>query len=545
MTTVDAETVGGGHRLLRWMSDVRGFQYAFSALFFLDLGVRAAVGARWSWWSWPVASIAVVVALLVVTPFLRVERGSTTSVVLAVIDIGVVGISRLTYYGASGLLIMMPTLWLGRIAGRRGAIVSVLATVLLVSLPSAIYAGWAPVEIARAVLYPFVVGAATLAMAESMEWVRAERTVVERQRDQLAEALETIARQQRMSNAIFDSVDVGLALLDSDGRYLSMNRRAQEFLTLAYPAEQEGATGRHRHAYGADGRLPLGEEQLPGYRASRGEEFDDLRMWVGSDPATRRALSVTARSVRSADGTLEAASLATTDVTDLMRALQVKDEFVALVSHELRTPLTSIVGYAQMLEDDPGLSPRGREQLVIMQRNADRLHRLIADILEIAQRDRGVPLTLCLSSADLVEIVEQSIEATRPAAAASDVDLVLDAPESLMVSVDPQRISQVADNLLSNAVKYSERGGRVDVRLEGGSDYVQITVADTGIGISAQDRKRLFTPFFRTDDAARRAVAGAGLGLSITRDIVTGHGGTIDVDSEPGRGSAFRVRLPR
>lgn len=409
-----SRAVGASDRpwLSRFMSDVRGFQIGFTALFFLDLGVRAAVGARWPWWSWPVASVVVVVVLLVATLLLRLEWDSRASVVLAVIDIGVVGISRLAADGGSGLLLMLPTLWLGRVAGRRGAVISVVATVLLVSLPSVIWAGWAPVEIARAVLYPFVVGAATLAMAESMEWVRDERAVVERQRDQLAEAL------------------------------------------------------------------------------------------------------------------------------------RVKGEFVALVSHELRTPLTSIVGYAQLLEDDAGISPRGREQLVIMQRNAQRLQRLIADLLETAQRERGTPMALALTSTDLVLVVRHSVEATRPAAAASNVELLLVAPDDAVVNADPQRISQVVDNLLSNAVKYTESGGQVEVRLEHAPGYVELTVADTGIGISAADRARLFTPFFRTDDAARRAAPGAGLGLSITRAIVTGHGGTIEVESEPGCGSVFRVRLP-
>jgi|SRR6478735_38804 len=405
-------TTGERPWLSRWMSDLRGFQYGFTLLFFLDLGIRAAVGARWPWWSWPVASVVVVLVLLAVTPFLSGDPNTRLSVVLAVIDVGVVGMARLSDNGGSGLLLMLPTLWLGRVAGRRGAVISVLATVLLVSLPSVLYAGWAPVELARAVLYPFVVGAATLAMAETMEWFRDEHAVVERQRDELAEAL------------------------------------------------------------------------------------------------------------------------------------RVKGEFVALVSHELRTPLTSIVGYAQLLEDDPGITPRGREQLVIMQRNAQRLQRLIADLLETAQRDRGVPMSLSVTSTDLAEIVRQAVEASRPAADSLGVELGLVAPEALSASVDPQRISQVVDNLLTNAVKYSERGGRVDVRLEDDLDHVELTVTDTGIGISAVDREQLFTPFFRTDDAARRAAAGAGLGLSITRDIVTGHGGTIEVESEPGCGSVFRVRLP-
>ena len=113
------------------------------------------------------------------------------------------------------------------------------------------------------------------------------------------------------------------------------------------------------------------------------------------------------------------------------------------------------------------------------------------------------------------------------------------------MSIDAERMAQVVDNLVTNAIKYTEPGGTVEVRLETDGGWALLGVADSGIGISAEDCERLFARFFRTEDAARRAVAGAGLGLSITKDIVVSHGGRIEVESELGRGSVFRVRLPR
>ena len=248
--------------------------------------------------------------------------------------------------------------------------------------------------------------------------------------------------------------------------------------------------------------------------------------------------------MRTEGGAFAGAALGYTDVTDFMRALQVKDEFVALVSHELRTPLTSIVGYVQILEEDDAIPDHAVEQLRVVHRNAERLRRLIGDLLDTAQRD-GSPMPISRTSADLASIVAESVEAARPVADSAGVELVLSAPEGLPMELDAQRIAQVIDNLLSNAIKYTEPGGRVTVQLGTDDRWVELQVADTGIGIAPEDCERLFTRFFRTEDATRRAVAGAGLGLSITKDIVESHGGRVEVQSEVGRGSVFRVRMPR
>ncbi len=132
----------------------------------------------------------------------------------------------------------------------------------------------------------------------------------------------------------------------------------------------------------------------------------------------------------------------------------------------------------------------------------------------------------------------------RPAYAAAGIDLEVDAPGPLSMLLDRQRIEQVVDNLLTNAAKYSPPGTTVRVRLAVQDGRAQLSVQDQGIGISAADRDRLFTRFFRAREAEERSIQGVGLGLSIAREIVEAHGGRIEVDSEPGVGSTFRVRLP-
>jgi signal transduction histidine kinase len=282
---------------------------------------------------------------------------------------------------------------------------------------------------------------------------------------------------------------------------------------------------------------------MPTHRATQGEEFDDQLIWVGSDPLTRRALSVSSRVVRDEQGRLAGAALAYKDVTDFVRALEVKEEFVAAVSHELRTPLTSIHGFTSLILERGDLPEPVRHQLQIVQRNVVRLDRLVADLLQTAQVERGL-VQLERERTDLAALVRHSVEAARPAVEKADLTLNVRVPEHLTAVVDPQRFSQVVDNLVSNAVKYTPAGGRVEVDLSITHDRAELVVRDTGIGISRRDHEHVFSRFFRSRDAVQQSIQGIGLGLSITKAIVESHGGRIEVESEVGRGSTFRVRLP-
>ena len=226
-----------------------------------------------------------------------------------------------------------------------------------------------------------------------------------------------------------------------------------------------------------------------------------------------------------------------------MRAMEVKEEFVASVSHELRTPLTSIHGFTSLVLERDDLPDEVVHQLGVVERNVDRLDRLVADLLQTAQVERGL-VHLERERTDIAQLVRQSVEAARPAIEKAGLTLVTRVPTTLIAMVDPQRFSQVVDNLVSNAVKYTPSGGRVEVDLSIDHDRAELVVVDTGIGISMRDRSHVFSRFFRARHAARQSIQGIGLGLSITKAIVDSHGGRIEVESEEGRGSTFRVRLP-
>jgi signal transduction histidine kinase len=219
-----------------------------------------------------------------------------------------------------------------------------------------------------------------------------------------------------------------------------------------------------------------------------------------------------------------------------------KDEFIALVSHELRTPLTSIIGYLELL-DDLDLSEEQGEFTLIMRRNATRLLRLVGDLLFLAGLQAG-KLKIEPGQADLAELAGHALEAARPAAERKHIALAFSAGPVPPVPCDAGRIAQLLDNLLANAVKFTPERGHVTVSLGTEGHSAVLSVADDGMGISADDQARVFERFFRTDLATSRAVQGTGLGLAICQAIVDSHNGTISIESQPSRGTTFRVHLP-
>ena len=222
---------------------------------------------------------------------------------------------------------------------------------------------------------------------------------------------------------------------------------------------------------------------------------------------------------------------------------RLKDEFIGLVSHELRTPLVSIIGYVELLRDAGTSAPNAGHFAEVIERNAQRLLRLVGDLLFLSRIQSG-KMAMEFRSADLADIAACAVQEMRPEAQRKHIDLALTATAVPCFALDPTRIAQLLGNLITNAVKFTPDGGRVDVRLGMEGDQAVLTVADTGIGIPAADREQIFERFFRTAIATRQAVPGTGLGLTITKAIVDAHNGTIAVTSDEGRGSTFKICLP-
>lgn len=216
--------------------------------------------------------------------------------------------------------------------------------------------------------------------------------------------------------------------------------------------------------------------------------------------------------------------------------------FLAGVAHDLRSPLSALGLQLELLQPHAALSPDQWHQILDRaRRQMLRLEHMTADLLERAQIESG-RFELSLDTVDVRELV---VHVTDTFAALSPChQLELSVPHrTVWLRCDPLRLDRVLTNLLSNAVKYSPGGGRVRVSVDGNGASVALSVSDEGVGMSAEERRRIFEPFYR-GARLRQAVPGTGLGLSTVRRIVEAHGGEIKVRSEPGRGSTFEVRLP-
>ncbi|HZJ06619.1 MAG TPA: HAMP domain-containing sensor histidine kinase [Nocardioidaceae bacterium] len=490
-----------------------------------------------------IAVVALATLFTFAAPWSRLPALALVSIPL--LDLAGIGLLRLNpEVGAVGVLVVFPAMWLGLVFRARGVGIVILASIVVLTIPSILYFGTSLEGWSRAILMPAVAFMTAMTMDATAEIWASQRAKLEEQGAQLERALAVVTKQRKLGEAIVDTVDVGLLALSADGSYESFNPRHREFLDLSYPEGHAGAAGQLGFAYSEDSLAPLTYDQMPTVRATRGEAFSDCTIWVGEEPAERRALSVSARPVFDGAGEFDGAVLAYKDVTELMHALQIKDEFVASVSHELRTPLTSIIGYIDLIRDDSAeLSQEVNHRLSVVGRNAERLLLLVSDLLTTAQAEDS-SLHLSLERTDLASVVRRSVAESGPCAAEAQVRLRAEIAPLPLASVDVERFIQVVENLLSNAIKYTPAGGSIGLDLEQEGDGVLLTVCDTGIGVSLADQQQMFTKFFRATSAQERAIPGVGLGLVITKLIVEGHGGTIDVDSQEGVGTTVRVRLP-
>jgi two-component system phosphate regulon sensor histidine kinase PhoR len=234
------------------------------------------------------------------------------------------------------------------------------------------------------------------------------------------------------------------------------------------------------------------------------------------------------------------------DVSELRRLENLRRELVANVSHELKTPLASIKAYAETLR--LGAVNDAQHNMAFVHRiedQAERLNQLIIDLLQIARVEAGE------ETFDIVDVpIDQAVEAClagyADVAAAKNITLEAHPPgEPIHVRADEEGLATILNNLVDNAIKYTPAAGRVAVSWSANGSAALIEVSDTGIGIARDDQPRVFERFYRVDKARSRELGGTGLGLSIVKHLVQAFGGTVGIESEVGRGSTFRVRLPR
>lgn len=329
------------------------------------------------------------------------------------------------------------------------------------------------------------------------------------------------------------------------GRPSSETRRFAEGLV----ADPEGFARRIDDCYDA-GVAQVGEQLhfLDGRTLERDylpiplEDGRRAHLWLYRDVTERRVVDAQRLHMLQREREMRAAT--EQQNASLRELSELKDDFVAMVSHELRTPLTSVVGFTGLLlEEGESLNDEQREFLAAIDRNANRLLRLVGDLLLLARLEAGSQ-DLAVAALEPAPLVRSLVDSFRPEADERELELVcrLDGPP--VVYADAGRIEQVLSNLISNALKFTPPGGRVEVALAHEGDTWSVTVADDGIGIPNEEQGQLFQRFYRSSNARAAATPGTGLGLVICRAIVELHGGTVELESEAGRGTTVVVRLP-
>ncbi|HZG53651.1 MAG TPA: ATP-binding protein [Pyrinomonadaceae bacterium] len=384
--------------------------------------------------------------------------------------------------------------------------------------------------------------------------------IAERERAQAA-----LHREREFLEALLENVEDGIVACDAQGVLSLFNRATREFHGLPdepLPAER---WAEHYDLFLADGETRMTREDIPLFRALEGERVRNAEMVIAPKHGARRRLLASGRALFGAGGEKLGAVVVMHDITTERQAEEervhlieerearksaeesnsLKDEFLATISHELRTPLTAILGWTSMLGAGQLDEETTARALNTIHRNARSQVQLIDDLLDVSRIITG-KLRLDVSTIELGQVIEAAADAVLPAAEAKNIRLqVLLDTQVGTVSGDADRLQQVVWNLLTNAVKFTPKGGRVQVRLERIDSHVEITVSDSGKGIDSEFLPHVFDRFRQADQKSTRAHGGLGLGLSIVRQLVELHGGSVHAESDgEGRGTRIVVQLP-
>ncbi|RDV09741.1 PAS domain-containing sensor histidine kinase [Arthrobacter sp. RT-1] len=439
------------------------------------------------------------------------------------------------------VLAVFPVIWLSA-SGMltRSSLVLSFAGPFFIMVPSV--AGKIPnltaSDITTVFLFPLMMLSVSLAIRFASVHLRMQQRELAEKDRELRNLLGESREREKLLQTVLDATDVGIVAVDTAGNHLLINDRQRLFREIASGPEDRDEA--QQAIFALDKQTALPEDKRPVRRAVHGESFADYLIWIG-EGTDQRAISTGARQLAGDDGSPSGAVVVFSDVTGLVEALTANEELVSNVSHEFRSPLNSIIGNVDMVLDDAAdLPPHVARRLMVVQRNSERLLALVSDLTASA----SAALNVHPKRTDLAGLVETSVGSAQAQAERAHIELTADVPSPLWAYADPLRIGQALDNLVSNAIKYSPGGGKVSISASTGNDWIQLSVSDTGMGMTSEDAARVFKRFYRTEAARKAAISGAGLGLSITKLIVERHGGTITCQSGHGEGSTFTLTLP-
>ncbi len=363
-----------------------------------------------------------------------------------------------------------------------------------------------------------------------------------------ARLYENIDRERQRLNAFVAHSADGVMILDAERRILQLNP-ALGRMTGWIVDEAIGRREEEVIAWSTVTPGSLHEIMAGGWPSLTQEGGAGSTLYVEGDILRRDgetlSIAITYAPLHGEDGQLANIFANVRDITHFRRAQEMQSVFVSGVSHELKTPVALIKGYAGTLRrEDASWDPAEiRDGLEVIEDEADRLTGLIENLLE-ASRLQAQKMRLDLASVDLAALAARVVTRFQMQGTAHDFRLAF--PETFpTIEADEARLRRVMDNLLGNAVKYAPEGGLIEVGGQANAAAVTVFVRDEGVGISADEQEQIFERFHRVNNTLGQRTQGTGLGLYLARSIVEAHGGTIGVESRPGRGATFHFTLPR
>ncbi len=349
--------------------------------------------------------------------------------------------------------------------------------------------------------------------------------------DNTQRAIDEMKSKQHQLEGVLQGMHDGVLAVDGDNVLLFLNDSAKQMLGVA--ALQTGKP--------FEGSLLVGKISAVINRALReGKIIEDSAVSAAS-PQGERIFTVYATPIQNNRTSAVLAVIA--DVTHISRLEQLRSEFVANVTHELKTPLTAIRGSIELLKSADRDQETRRYFYDVLDIEAERLHHLIDDMLVLSQIENARPDGMD-QRCDVAREIRETAARLRPIAEKEHITLQLDLQDDICVACSPSRLQQMLGNLIENAIKYNQPHGSVKITAEKSRQMAVIRIQDTGIGIEEEHFNRLFERFYRVDTSRSRAIGGTGLGLSIVKHLAVLYGGEVSVESTPGKGSTFTVRLP-
>jgi len=353
---------------------------------------------------------------------------------------------------------------------------------------------------------------------------------------QLDTEIHSYERQKNEIDSMLSSMVEGLIAVDEDEKIIKINSAASGFLGI----KAEVAVGKHIHGV-------IRNTRLQEFVADTFQSMEVIeREIVINDERGTKSFQAHGTPLKDKNGSILGALIVLNDVTRLHKLENIRRDFVANVSHEFKTPLTSIKGSAETLLEGAWKDKASRDNFLdIIINSSDRLYAIVEDLLSLSRIERLAEREeIVTKRQNIRDVLESVISLYSPKARVKKINLQISCPEKINTRINFELMEQAVANLIDNAIKFSDTGSDVEISAFKGGSEVIIAVKDHGRGIAEQHLPRLFERFYRADKGRGDKDGGTGLGLSIVKHVAEAHKGSVSVESNPGKGSIFRIHIP-